>query len=67
MRLAHLKVTTKITLNKKTKKIKGIREFPATEDLKRMEVPKIFFIFKRNNSVKINNKPWRKRISFTRI
>jgi hypothetical protein len=67
MRLVHLKVTTKITINKKAKKIKEIREFPATEDLKRMEVPKIFFIFKRNNSVKINNKPWRKRISFTRI
>lgn len=65
--LALLKVTTMILIHKKIKKIKEIQVFPAIEDLKRMEVLKIFFIFKKNNSVKINNKLWIKRISFTRI
>jgi hypothetical protein len=64
--LALLKVTTMILIHKKIKKIKEIQVFPAIEDLKRMEVLKIFFIFKKNNSVKINNKLWIKRISFTR-
>jgi hypothetical protein len=64
---ALLKVTTMIITNKKIKRIKETQVFPIIEDLKRMEVLKIFFIFKRDNSVKINNKPWKKRISSTRI
>ena len=64
--LVLLKVTATILINKRIKKIKEIRGFPAIEDLKRMEVPKIYKIYKKNNSAKINNKLWTKRISFTK-
>lgn len=40
--LVLLKVTATILINKRIKKIKEIRGFPAIEDLKRMEVPKIY-------------------------
>lgn len=66
MMLVLLKVTAMILIYKKIKKTKEIREFPAIEDLKRMEVHKIYLIFKKNNSVKINNKQWIKKTSFTR-